>query len=296
MVTVCGGCDAHMSQPIHNLLIANRGEIARRVQLSAHAMGIATVAVYADPDVNEPFVKEADLAIALRGATALETYLSMDKLLQAAASSCADAVHPGYGFLAENAEFAAAVIDAGLIWVGPSPDAIRAMGDKLSAKRLMRDAGVPQLPSAELAEDGSIEAVAQTVGYPLLVKAAAGGGGKGMRVVREETELRTAVEAAQREASAAFGDGTVFLERWLEQARHVEIQVLGDSHGNVVHCFERECSIQRRHQKIIEEAPSPAVSESLRERMGATAVAAARSIGYYSTGTVEFLLDGDEFF
>jgi len=296
VVTVCGGCDAHMSQPIHNLLIANRGEIARRVQLSAHAMGIATVAVYADPDVNEPFVKEADLAIALRGATALETYLSMDKLLQAAASSGADAVHPGYGFLAENAEFAAAVIDAGLIWVGPSPDAIRAMGDKLSAKRLMRDAGVPQLPSAELAEDGSIEAVAQTVGYPLLVKAAAGGGGKGMRVVREETELRTAVEAAQREASAAFGDGTVFLERWLEQARHVEIQVLGDSHGNVVHCFERECSIQRRHQKIIEEAPSPAVSESLRERMGATAVAAARSIGYYSTGTVEFLLDGDEFF
>ena len=276
---------------ITRLLVANRGEIARRIFRSARDMGIATVAVYADGDADAPFVAEADVGVALDGRSSAETYLDAEKVLAAAARTGADAVHPGYGFLSENADFARAVVDAGLVWVGPSPEAIAAMGDKLSAKRLMREAKVPTLQAVELDEGADLAAAAAEVGFPALVKAAAGGGGRGMRVVESEEELAAAVEGARREAAAAFGDGTVFLERWLASSRHVEIQILGDLHGNLVHCFERECSIQRRHQKIIEEAPSPVVSDELRARMGAAAVAAGQAIGYSSAGTVEFLVE-----
>ncbi|MEE2778198.1 MAG: biotin carboxylase N-terminal domain-containing protein, partial [Acidobacteriota bacterium] len=274
------------TRTIRRLLVANRGEIARRIFRSAHAMGISTVAVYADGDADAPFASEADEAIALGGRTSAETYLDAEKVLGAAARTAADGIHPGYGFLAENAAFAKAVVDAGLIWVGPSPEAITAMGDKLSAKALMREAQVPTLPAAELGGDDEIRAAAEGIGYPVLVKAAAGGGGKGMRVVTSPDDIEEAVAAARREAQASFGDDTVFLERWLDTARHVEIQLLGDEHGNVVHCFERECSIQRRHQKIIEEAPSPAVTSALRAAMGDAAVAAGKAIGYSSAGTV----------
>jgi len=284
-----------MSNHITKLLVANRGEIARRIIRTAHAMGISSVAVYADSDNCAPFVREAAEKVALRGSSAKETYLDGAKLLAAAKLMAADAIHPGYGFLAENAEFAAAVLEAGLTWVGPSPSAIAAMGDKLSAKQLMESAGVAQLPSAKLPPGCDVSGVADDLGFPLLVKAAAGGGGRGMRVVEKRDELVGALEGARREAGAAFGDDTVFLERWLQHARHIEIQVLGDTHGNVVHCFERECSIQRRHQKIIEEAPSPAMSELLRERMGAAAIAAAKAVNYHSAGTVEFLVEDDSF-
>lgn len=280
---------------INRLLIANRGEIARRIIRSAHAMGISTVAVYADDDADAPFVHEADQALALVGSSSAETYLDVDKLLAAASRSGADAIHPGYGFLSENAAFAQAVVDAGLIWVGPPAEVIARMGDKLVAKRLMQEADVPTLAAIELGEADDPLAAAAEIGYPVLVKAAAGGGGKGMRVVESEADLTEAVASARREAGSAFGDDTVFLERWLTASRHVEIQVLGDQHGEVVHCFERECSIQRRHQKIIEEAPSPAVDDALRARMGDVAVAAVKAIGYCSAGTVEFLLDGDQF-
>ena len=284
-----------MGKSITRLLVANRGEIARRIMRSAHGMGIGSVAIYADSDADAPFVKEADQAIALDGRTSAESYLDTEKVLAAAARTGADAVHPGYGFLAENASFAGAVRDAGLIWVGPSPEAITAMGDKLSAKRLMQEAKVPTLPAVELDADTEVAAAAKEIGFPLLVKAAAGGGGKGMRVVDDPADLEDAVAGARREALASFGDDTVFLERWLAVSRHVEIQLLGDEHGNLVHCFERECSIQRRHQKVIEESPSPAVTAELRQRMGDAAVAAGQAIGYSSAGTVEFLLDGSDF-
>jgi len=289
---------------ISRLLVANRGEVARRVIRTATAMGIGTVAVYAGGDAAAPFVGEADRAVRLPGRTAAETYLDAGALLAAAAASGADAVHPGYGFLSEQAGFARAVIDAGLTWVGPAPAVIEALGDKMAAKRMMAAAGVPVLPSWELAgpdpADGSpagdghgapgVPPAGLT--FPLLVKAAAGGGGKGMRVVTAPGDLAAAVAAARREAQAAFGDATVFAEPYLTGARHVEIQVLADGHGGAVHCFERECSIQRRHQKIIEECPSPAVTEDLRERMGAAALTAAKAAGYTSAGTVEFLLTG----
>ena len=282
---------------IKRLLIANRGEIARRVMRSASNMGIHTVAIYSDGDSNEPFVRDADEGWALDGMTATETYLDMDKVLVAAESSGADAIHPGYGFLSENAAFAQKVIDAGLIWIGPPPKAISTMGDKLAAKNLMDKAGVPILRSIEIEDDTELAVAGQAVGFPALVKAAAGGGGKGMRIVNEASELEGAVASAKREAASAFGDATVFLERYLNGARHVEIQVIGDSHGNLVHCFERECSIQRRHQKIIEEAPSSAVSPELRERMGQAGIQAVRAINYENAGTVEFLLDSSgEFF
>lgn len=284
-----------MSKYISRLLIANRGEIARRIIRSAHAMGIGTVAIYADGDASEPFVTEADQAIALSGTTSLETYLDVGKVLAAAKRTGADAIHPGYGFLSENGDFANAVEAAGIKWVGPTAEAIALMGDKLSSKRLMSEADVPTLPSAEVPAGADVAALAKDIGYPLLIKASAGGGGKGMRVVEAEADLIEAATSARREAGASFGDDTIFLERWLTSSRHVEIQVLGDTHGNVVHCFERECSIQRRHQKIIEEAPSPAVSPDLRARMGEAAVAAAKAVNYTSAGTVEFLLDGEDF-
>ena len=258
-------------------------------------MGISTVAVYSDGDADAPFVTDADLSVPLGGRTATESYLSIEKVIAAAMRSGADAVHPGYGFLSENANFATAVIEAGLIWVGPPPAAIAAMGDKLAAKETMVAAGVPTLPSVPVTDSmtgDELLAAASDIGFPLLVKASAGGGGKGMRIVNELGSLADAVAAARREAAGAFGDDTVFLERYLPAPRHVEIQVLGDTHGNVVHLFERECSIQRRHQKVIEEAPSPSVTSALRERMGAAAVAAVSTIGYCSAGTVEFLLEG----
>ncbi len=288
---------AHVTiQPIHRLLIANRGEIARRILRTAHQMGIGTVAVYADGDARAPFVREADSAIALDGRSSAQTYLDIGKVIEACRRSGADAVHPGYGFLSENANFAQAVIDNGFTWVGPSPQAIRGIGDKLAAKRLVRQIDVPTLDAVELTADANALMAAERIGYPVLIKASAGGGGRGMRVVESPADLEQAIAASRREAIASFGDGTVFLERWLTKSRHVEIQILGDQHGNLVHLFERECSIQRRHQKIIEEAPSPALDASLRERMGQAALAAARTIGYYSAGTVEFLVSGHDFF
>ena len=288
---------AHVIQPISRLLVANRGEIARRINRTARAMGISTVAIYADGDANAPFVLEADSAIALQGKSTGETYLDVAKVLDAAKRSGADAIHPGYGFLSENQAFAQAVIDAGVKWLGPSPEVIGLMGDKLSAKRLMDEAGVPTLPGIEIGENTDVIAAAADIGYPVLVKASAGGGGRGMRVVEAEADLLAAVESAKREAGTSFGDDTVFLEKWLATSRHIEIQILGDNHGNLVHCYERECSIQRRHQKIIEEAPSPAVDDALRARMGDAAIAAARKLGYASAGTVEFLLgDNDDFY
>ncbi len=269
------------------LLVANRGEIARRVFRTARALGIRCVAVFVEADRDAPFVTEADTAIRLHS-----SYLDADAVVAAALKAGADAVHPGYGFLSENADFARAVTAAGLTWVGPGPDAIETMGDKLAAKTAAVAANMPTLPFTEN------PANANEIGYPLLVKAAAGGGGKGMRLVFDAADLDDAVAAARREALGGFGDDTVFLERYLPRCRHIEIQVLGDTHGSVVHLGERECSIQRRHQKIIEESPSSAVDETLRAAMGAAAVRLAESIGYVSAGTVELVLDDDtgEFF
>jgi acetyl/propionyl-CoA carboxylase alpha subunit len=284
---------------ISKLLVANRGEIARRIFRTCHEMGISTVAVYSEPDRSAPFVQEADEAMALGGASPADSYLRVDAILEAASRTGADAVHPGYGFLAENASFARAVIEAGLTWIGPSPEAIETMGSKLASKALMTDSGVPTLPSIDLTgvEDSGILAAAEEIGYPVLVKASAGGGGKGMRIVRDPDALVEAARGAEREALSAFGDGTVFLERYLDAPRHIEIQVFGDTHGNTVSLFERECSIQRRHQKIVEESPSPAIYDELRQRMGEAAVNAARAVDYVGAGTVEFLFqDGDFYF
>ena len=282
---------------ITKLVVANRGEIARRVASTAKTMGIATVAVYSQPDTDAPFVAEADEAVPLGGCAPADSYLRSDLIIAAAKLTGADAVHPGYGFLAESASFAQATVDSGLVWVGPPPAAIAAMGSKLEAKRIMEEAGVPALPSIDLTglDNQAVNQAAEEIGWPVLVKASAGGGGKGMRVVRDRGDLAGAVEGAAREAGAAFGDPTVFLEKYMEGARHVEIQVVADSLGTVVHLFERDCSIQRRHQKIIEESPSPVVDEELRSRMGDAAIAAARAVGYVSAGTVEFLLHDDGF-
>lgn len=284
-----------MIKPISTILVANRGEIARRIMRTARDMGIATVAIYADGDAEAPFVHEADVAIALNGRTSTETYLDIEKVLDACRRSGADAIHPGYGFLSENSGFAQAVIDAGITWIGPSPEVIGLMGDKLSAKKLMQDAGVPTLEAIEITQDTDISAAAAEIGYPVLVKASAGGGGRGMRVVENEAGLQSAVDGARREAANSFADDTVFLEKWLATSRHIEIQILGDNNGNLVYCFERECSIQRRHQKIIEEAPSSAISNEIRTQMGEAAIKAAQKLGYSSAGTVEFLFSGSEF-
>lgn len=274
---------------ISRLLVANRGEIARRIFTTCRALGIETVAVHSDADAEAPFVAEADHAVRLPGNTPAETYLRIDLVLAAARRAGADAVHPGYGFLAENAEFATAVTDAGLAWVGPPAKAIAAMGDKLAAKTLLAEAGVPMLPSWTDAD--------QVNGFPVLVKAAAGGGGRGMRVVRTADGLADAIASARREAASAFGDGTVFIERYVERGRHVEVQILGDQFGTVVALGARDCSIQRRHQKIVEEAPGVLAPE-VRQRLHAAAVAAGRAVDYLGAGTVEFLLasDGEIYF
>jgi propionyl-CoA carboxylase alpha chain len=282
---------------VKSVLVANRGEIARRIFRTAAKRGMRTVAVFSDADADSPFVREADVAVRLPGTAPADTYLRGDLLIAAALRAGADAIHPGYGFLSENAGFARAVIAAGLIWIGPPASAIEAMGSKPAAKALMSAAGVPTAPSADVSdlEGDALHAAADTVGYPLLVKASFGGGGRGMRTVSARPELADSVASARREAASAFGDGAVFLERLITPARHVEVQIFGDTHGTVVALHERECSIQRRHQKIIEEAPSPALDGELRARMATAAVRAGEAIGYTGAGTVEFLLapDGD---
>ena len=278
------------------LMIANRGEIARRVIRTAHALGISTVAVYADPDRDALHVREASSAVALGGSTSADTYLRIDKLLAAAKASGADAVHPGYGFLSENAEFAQAVVDAGLIWVGPPAEAIRAVGSKSAAKALALAHGVPCLPGYSGSDQAEATFVKEAgrIGYPLMVKAVAGGGGRGMRLVSTAADLPAALHSARSEALAGFGNGDLLIERALLRPRHVEVQIFADQHGHCIHLGERDCSVQRRHQKIIEEAPSPSVSPELREELGRCAVAIAQAAGYVGAGTVEFLLDEGE--
>lgn len=275
------------------VLIANRGEIVTRVARSAHAMGLQTVAVYSNADRLSPHLHSCNTALCIGGEHALDSYLAVPKLLQAAKDSGANAVHPGYGFLSENAAFAQAVSDAGLVWIGPPPSAMRTMGDKAQARRHMQDAGVPVLPGSRDAstDKAALMQEAHTLGFPLMVKASAGGGGRGMRLVLQANELQTALESAMQEALAAFGDGRLLLERALLSARHVEVQLLADAHGYVVHLGERDCTVQRRHQKLIEEAPSPAVDGALRRQLGNAAVKVARTVGYQGAGTVEFLLD-----
>jgi 3-methylcrotonyl-CoA carboxylase alpha subunit len=284
-----------LERPFTKVLIANRGEIAVRIARTCRAMGVRTVAVYSDVDVRALHVRECDEAVRLGPAPARDSYLRADAVIAAAVSTGARAVHPGYGFLSENAEFAEACVDAGLAFVGPPARAMRAMGDKIAAKRTADTSGVPII-AGYLGDDqsfGALSAAADRIGYPLLVKAAAGGGGKGMRVVHESAELARAIEGAQREAQAAFGNATIFLEKYLASPRHIEIQVLADSHGTCIHLGERDCSIQRRHQKILEETPSVAIDERLRAEMGAAAVRAAAAVGYVNAGTVEFMLDAD---
>jgi propionyl-CoA carboxylase alpha chain len=272
---------------INRLLVANRAEIASRVFRTCRALGIQTVAVHSDPDADLPYVREADISVRLPGVAPHETYLDQDALLHAAKRTGADAIHPGYGFLAENADFARAVEAAGLTWIGPAPESIEAMGSKIEAKRIMREAGVPVLPSWTQDEVGG------HLETPLIVKASAGGGGRGMRIVRDLASLDSEITRAGDEAASAFGDGTVFVEPYVERSRHVEVQVVGDRHGDVLVLGERDCSIQRRHQKVVEEAPAPALAPEVATAMHAAARAAARAIGYVGAGTVEFLYDPD---
>ncbi len=283
---------------IRKVLVANRAEIALRIMRSCREMGIPTVAVYSDADRAAPHTRYATEAVHIGPSPSAESYLIAERIIDAAKATGADAIHPGYGFLSERASFARACADAGITFIGPAPEAIEQMGEKTLARRTMIAAGVPVVPGTERAVAGAEEAIeaAESIGYPLMIKAAAGGGGKGMRLVREGEDLRAAVEGAQREATSAFGDGSVYLERFIERPRHIEVQIFGDSHGKVIHLNERECSIQRRHQKVIEEAPSSFVDEELRQRMGAVAVQAAKAVAYVGAGTVEFLVDEDKNF
>lgn len=281
-----------------SLLVANRGEIACRVFRTARRLGLRTVAVYSEADRNALHVAMADDAVLLGPAPATESYLDVDKIIAAARQSGAAAIHPGYGFLSENDRFADACAAAGITFVGPPAAAIRTMGSKMASKQLMEDSGVPVLPGyhGDNQEPHFLAEQAEQVGFPLLIKASAGGGGKGMRLVNSADEFASQLEGARREAASAFGDDAVLLERYLTSPKHIEVQLMADSHGNVVHLFERDCSVQRRHQKVIEEAPGPTVTHQMREHLGETAVAAARSVGYVGAGTVEFIAEGDEFF
>ena len=281
------GTEPVPQRPINKLLIANRGEIAVRIARTAHRLGIGTVGVYSEPDANALHVDSVDVAVALGGETAAESYLRGDAIIAAAKATGADAIHPGYGFLAENAAFAQAVEDAGLIWVGPTPEQITLLGDKVAAKRAAVEAGVPTTPIWEIGDDG---AVPDGVPMPALVKAAAGGGGRGMRIVTTPELLAESILSASREAKAAFGDGAVFIEPYIERGRHIEVQIMGDQHGNVIHLGERECSIQRRNQKVIEESPSSGISEATRTAVCEGALALARAVRYVGAGTVEFLV------
>ena len=276
------------------ILIANRGEIAIRIMRACKELGIKTVAVHSDADKNALHVQYADEAIYIGDSSPKESYLNADKLIRAALDSKADAIHPGYGFLSENASFALKVASVKLTFIGPSADSIRAMGDKVESKIRMKQAGVPVVPGFEgLDSEEDFKKAAQEIGYPVLVKAAAGGGGKGMRVVNNETELSESIESARREALNAFGDERLLIEKYIPNAHHIEFQIFGDQHGHLVHLFERECSVQRRHQKIIEETPSLLLTPELREQMGEAAVKAAQAVGYYNAGTVEFIVDPD---
>ena len=280
------------------LLVANRGEIARRIIRTAHRMGVQTVAVFSAADAQALHVREATEAVGIGGVASTDSYLRIDRMLDAARAAGADAVHPGYGFLSENADFAQAVLDAGLTWVGPPPAAIRALGDKSAARRLARAHGVPVLPGydGDGQDDERLLAEGARIGVPLMVKASAGGGGRGLRRVTDLAQLPQAIASARSEAIAAFGSGTLLLERALLAPRHVEVQVFADTRGGVIHLGERDCSVQRRNQKIVEETPSPAVDAALRERLGAAAVALARAAGYVGAGTVEFLLEDGAFY
>ncbi len=290
-----------VAHPISRVLVANRGEIAVRIMRACHELGIGTVAVCSDVDRQAMHVEMADMAITIGSAEPAESYLRMDRIIEAAKAADADAIHPGYGFLAESATFARACKEAGLIFIGPSADVIEQMGEKTAARKIMADAGVPVVPGALLPEPDAQgcfpkEAVlkaADEIGFPIMVKASFGGGGKGMRLVHGASDIVAACEGASREALKAFGNGTVYLEKFIERPRHVEFQVFGDSHGHAVHLFERECSIQRRHQKIIEETPSPALTVELRAKMGSAAVDACKAVNYEGAGTVEFLLGPD---
>jgi len=278
---------------IKKILIANRGEIALRVIRSAKEMGIKTVAIYSDADKNAPFVRSADESYRIGPPPSNQSYLLGDKIIEIALQCNADAIHPGYGFLSENADFAEKVINAGLIFIGPPPSAMRKIGDKLSAKQTAKEQQVPMISGSDGAIRSIDEAkkVAEKIGFPLLIKASAGGGGKGMRLINTINELEEGIQRAMSEALSAFGDDAVFIEKYAEEPKHIEVQILADHYGNVVYLFERECSIQRRHQKVIEEAPSSAVNEDLRKRMGECAVALAKAVGYTNAGTVEFLVD-----
>jgi len=277
------------------ILIANRGEIAVRIIKACQEMGIKTVAIYTKVDKDAPHVLLADESVNLGDPTPIESYLNIPKIIKIAQDTGAEAIHPGYGFLAENPDFADSCDDKGIKFIGPDAKVISLMGDKIAAKTTMEKAGVPVIPGYHgVAQDNdSLIKEGKKIGFPLLVKAAAGGGGKGMKIVRSEENLEESIESAKRESKSAFGNDTVFLERYLDKPRHIEFQILADEHGNVIHLFERECSIQRRHQKIIEETPSPVMTPALREKMGKAAVAAAKAVGYSNAGTVEFMVDGD---
>src|SRR6187402_2284809 len=281
---------------ITSLLIANRGEIACRIIRTARTLGIRTVAVYSDADAKALHVRQADEAVHIGPSPAAESYLVGERIIAAAKATGAEAIHPGYGFLSENAGFAEAVAAAGLIWVGPKPSSIRAMGLKDAAKKLMLQAGVPVTPGY-LGEDqspGRLLAEAEKIGWPVLIKAVAGGGGKGMRKVDAAQQFADMLESCQREAASSFGNDQVLLEKWITNPRHIEVQVFGDTHGNVVHMFERDCSLQRRHQKVIEEAPAPGMDDATREAVCSAAVKAAQAVDYVGAGTIEFIADGTE--
>lgn len=283
---------------IKKVLVANRGEIAVRIMRSCREMDIESVAVYSEADRKSQHVRYASEAYFIGPSPSNESYLDMDKILDVAKKSGADAIHPGYGFLSENAEFARRVSEAGIKFIGPSPEAISAMGDKVTARKIMIEAGVNVVPGTNenLNSDDDLYRVAKEIGYPLMIKASAGGGGKGMRLVRSEKELVSSYNMAKSEARSAFGNDTVYIEKYIESPHHIEFQVLADEHGNVIHLFERECSVQRRHQKVVEETPSPLMTAELRERMGEQAVAAAKSVNYVGAGTVEFLADDNHNF
>jgi propionyl-CoA carboxylase alpha chain len=286
-----------MSLP-EKVLVANRGEIAARIMRTLRALGVPSVAVFHALDRESPAVRDADEAVELHGDTPVGAYLNVEEIIAAAKDTGATAIHPGFGFLSENADFAGAVADAGITFIGPPPDAIRAMGDKIESKAIAEKAGMPTVPGSDgaVADADAALAAADSVGYPVLLKASAGGGGKGMRIARSAEECREAFDLASSEALASFGDGRVFVERYVERPRHIEVQVLADSHGNVVHLGERECSIQRRYQKVIEEAPSSFIDAETRAEMGARAVDLAKAVGYVSAGTIEMVVDGERNF
>jgi len=281
--------------PFKKILVANRGEIAVRIIRACHEMGIRTVAVYSDVDRTAQHVRFAHEAVHIGASESSKSYLNIERIIEAAQGAGAEAIHPGYGFLAENAEFARACAAAGITFIGPPPEAMEAVGDKVRAREAMTAAGVPVVPGTPplSSEPGEVAAQAEKIGYPVLLKAAAGGGGKGMRIVRDSAELPSLLAQARGEAASAFGNDTVFLEKFVQRPRHIEVQVLADSHGNCIHFGERECSIQRRHQKLIEECPSPVVDDATREKIGRLAVAAVQAVGYVNAGTVEFLRDDD---